>query len=324
MPSSELTHEQRARRYIQASMKAGYTGLPAEHRQAYQDQMRSHERAYPRVREHALAGSDKDFDQPLAAGEREHQTHLREREGMQHADVLRTRNELRGTLGRAGHTATRARPAQRSAGARAAAATTSAASAGAGAVTAATRGNGSTFTYLIGVFLLLTLTYLLIAGKGVNAVSGIVNTIVGAFGAFIKPIDPLAAAEKALGANPIGYSEGPAAGETSIYTPIPGGTQAEKAEVLAISKTEGWGVDGALAWEHVIEDESGWNPTATNPTSGAFGIGQFLGATKTEYAPEGSESSNPVEQIKAMGDYIKNRYGNPLAALAHENTDHWY
>jgi hypothetical protein len=30
-----------------------------------------------------------------------------------------------------------------------------------------------------------------------------------------------------------------------------------------------------------------------------------------------------VDQLNAMAQYIDDRYGSPLAALAHENSCHW-
>lgn len=35
-------------------------------------------------------------------------------------------------------------------------------------------------------------------------------------------------------------------------------------------------------------------------------------------------SSNPVEQIEGMAEYIASRYGNPTKALEHEHAFHWY
>ena len=86
----------------------------------------------------------------------------------------------------------------------------------------------------------------------------------------------------------------------------------------------GWSHSELEAWWQVISDESGGNPTATNPGSGAFGIAQFLGATYKEYLPFGAGSPNPLDQLNAMAQYIHNRYGSPLAALAHESSCHWY
>lgn len=217
-----VSQRARARRYLQASMHAGYTGLPAEHREAYEAQMRDHERVYPRVREHALAGADQDFDEPLAAGEREHQRHLRRNEGMDQARVLELRRQLRNS-----HTPSRGappRPAQRrpspSAPARAAA------GAAGGALGAGITGRGNIVMQAIGIGLGLSLLYLLLTGKGVNALTGIAKATVGAASVFIRPEDPIAKLEAALGAQPASASSAPAAaaaagGPTSAGAPSP-------------------------------------------------------------------------------------------------------
>lgn len=191
-----MTREQRGRRYLQASMKAGYTGMPAEHREAYQAQMREHERAYPKVREHALAGADQDFDKPLAAGEREHQAHLRDQDGLQHADVLRIRRELR------------ERPTTPQQPARSRAALTTpkeAAGTAADPLKAAISGKGSLFLQIAGYVLGLSLIYLLVAGKNIpDALKGVSNVVIGAAKTFIAPVDPITAFEGAIKAGPIG------------------------------------------------------------------------------------------------------------------------
>jgi hypothetical protein len=196
-------------------MNAGYTGLPAEHREAYEAQMASHERAYKDVREHALAGADRDFDKPLEAGEREHQKHLRENAGLAHKDVLRIRNELRNPTRRTGPASPGRRgrkPANPSlAGPRAA---RTAARAAGGTIGAAASGTGSIVMQLIGMVFLLSLVYLLVSGKGVSAVTGATNLVVGGVRAFIAPVDPIASLETALGAAPPG-SQGSASSSSS-------------------------------------------------------------------------------------------------------------
>lgn len=225
--ASSLTHEQRARRYLQASMSAGYAHQTPEAKQAAGELMAAHERAYSRVREHALAGADRDFDQALTPGEREHQRHLRTTEGLQEGDVQRIRNELRsnGQDGhrRAGTPRNRAKSGA-SAGPRAA---QRAAAAGAGAAASVTGTGGNTFMYLIGVAIFLSLVYLLVAGKGTQAVTGIVHTFVGAAGTFIRAepknglsADPLVAAEKAFGTS-LGNTTTNSAGGT-VETRAPG------------------------------------------------------------------------------------------------------
>jgi hypothetical protein len=91
-----------------------------------------------------------------------------------------------------------------------------------------------------------------------------------------------------------------------------------------IGRRFGWSHAELQAWWQVISDESGGNPSALNPSSGAFGIGQFLGATYKEYLPFGAGSPHPIDQLNAMAQYIHDRYGSPLAALSHECSCHWY
>jgi len=85
----------------------------------------------------------------------------------------------------------------------------------------------------------------------------------------------------------------------------------------------GWG-DGpqwdAANW--IIGKESSWNPTARNPDSGAYGLFQFLGSTKDQYLPD--ENPNPRIQGDAGARYIRDRYGDPLAAKAFWEQNGWY
>lgn len=88
-----------------------------------------------------------------------------------------------------------------------------------------------------------------------------------------------------------------------------------------IAAARGWSVS---AWKELVRRESGGNPEARNPSSGAFGLGQFLGATAQAYAKYGALSHDPVKQIEAMARYISDRYGTPSAALAFHDANNWY
>ena len=211
MPRPRLSKEARARRYLQASMEAGYTGLPAEHKRAKQSLMAAHERAYPRVREHALAGAARDFDLPLTSGERGHQRHLREQEGLTESDVRDIRAQLRAKPARR---ETRGSETSRSSPLTAPA--SSSAAAASGALGAAASGKGNLFLQLAGMLLGLSLIYLLVAGKGVKALTGLMSVVTGGVRAFIAPVDPIASLEGALGAAPISRgSSGPSSGSSS-------------------------------------------------------------------------------------------------------------
>jgi phage-related protein len=85
----------------------------------------------------------------------------------------------------------------------------------------------------------------------------------------------------------------------------------------------GWG-SGAQwnALNALVMSESGWNNNAQNPTSTAYGIGQFLNST---WAGVGAtKTSNPTAQIQAMLRYIKQRYGSATAAWSFKRSHNWY
>jgi outer membrane murein-binding lipoprotein Lpp len=69
--------------------------------------------------------------------------------------------------------------------------------------------------------------------------------------------------------------------------------------------------------------ESGWNPSATNASSGAHGIPQALPGSKM--ASAGADwYSNPVTQITWGLGYIEDRYGSPCGAWGHSESVGWY
>lgn len=62
--------------------------------------------------------------------------------------------------------------------------------------------------------------------------------------------------------------------------------------------------------------ESGWNPTARNASSGAYGIAQMM--------PMHGRREGAQAQIDWGIDYILRRYGSPSAAMAHSDKTNWY
>ncbi|WP_459076896.1 aggregation-promoting factor C-terminal-like domain-containing protein [Arthrobacter burdickii] len=56
--------------------------------------------------------------------------------------------------------------------------------------------------------------------------------------------------------------------------------------------------------EFIVAKESGWNPSAVNPTSGACGLGQQLPCGKWAGA-----WNDPVAALVAMDSYVSSRYG---------------
>lgn len=85
----------------------------------------------------------------------------------------------------------------------------------------------------------------------------------------------------------------------------------------------GWPVSENSCLFTLWDRESGWNVTATNPYSGAYGIPQALpGAKMAAAGPDWQ--TDPSTQIAWGEDYIKANYGTPCAALAHSNAYGWY
>jgi hypothetical protein len=76
----------------------------------------------------------------------------------------------------------------------------------------------------------------------------------------------------------------------------------------------------ALSW--LISHESGWRPTAQNPTSTAYGLFQFLNSTWGSVG--GSKTGNPGLQATYGARYIRSRYGTPTGAKAFWQAHHWY
>ncbi|MEV6978793.1 transglycosylase SLT domain-containing protein [Kitasatospora sp. NPDC093806] len=81
---------------------------------------------------------------------------------------------------------------------------------------------------------------------------------------------------------------------------------------------------GQLAsFSQIIAHESSWNVTATNPSSGAYGLAQALPGSKM--ATHGADwKTNPTTQIKWALDYMNERYGSPNAAWTFWQNHHWY
>lgn len=67
----------------------------------------------------------------------------------------------------------------------------------------------------------------------------------------------------------------------------------------------------------LIMRESGCNPNAVNRSSGACGIPQALPCSKLG-------TSDPVEQLRWMQNYVVRRYGSWANAVAHSTSVGWY
>jgi hypothetical protein len=85
----------------------------------------------------------------------------------------------------------------------------------------------------------------------------------------------------------------------------------------------GWGQDQFGCLVSLWNQESGWNPSALNASSGAYGIPQSLPADKM--ASVGADwQTNPATQIRWGLGYIQQVYGTPCGAWSHEMAYNWY
>ncbi|MFJ1971004.1 transglycosylase SLT domain-containing protein [Streptomyces sp. NPDC087903] len=77
------------------------------------------------------------------------------------------------------------------------------------------------------------------------------------------------------------------------------------------------------AFSKIVQHESGWNVTAKNSSSGAYGLVQALPGSKM--ASAGSDwKTNAATQIKWGLDYMNSRYGSPAAAWSFWQSNGWY
>lgn len=157
----------------------------------------------------------------------------------------------------------------------------------------------------------------LIAGGGVLVFSGVENTpITNVFRSLAQGQKPAAGPQTTTESGSTGSAP---AGDTGAGSASAAANQAI-AKVLAAPY--GWST--GQEWTDLVSlwnQESGWNNTAQNPSSTAYGIAQFLDTT---WAPYGPKTSDPALQIKYGLEYIKGRYGDPIAAWAHEESEGWY
>lgn len=85
----------------------------------------------------------------------------------------------------------------------------------------------------------------------------------------------------------------------------------------------GWDMNEVGCLISLWDKESGWDESAYNSGSGAYGIPQSLPGDKM--AANGDDwETNPATQIAWGLDYIDGRYGNPCGAWSHSESNGWY
>ncbi|WP_404435213.1 transglycosylase SLT domain-containing protein [Microbacterium aerolatum] len=71
--------------------------------------------------------------------------------------------------------------------------------------------------------------------------------------------------------------------------------------------------------DYIVSRESGWNPNATNSSSGACGLVQALPCSKVP-----GNGYNPVDNLRWANGYATGRYGSWAAAHAFWTSNHWW
>jgi hypothetical protein len=92
---------------------------------------------------------------------------------------------------------------------------------------------------------------------------------------------------------------------------------------LGMLGSYGWSSSQFSCLVSLWNQESGWNVTASNPSSGAYGIPQALPGSKMASAGADWQTSAATQIRWGLG-YIKADYGSPCGAWSHEEADGWY
>lgn len=91
----------------------------------------------------------------------------------------------------------------------------------------------------------------------------------------------------------------------------------------SMAADRGWTGEQWTCLEQLWDHESGWSPTAGNPTSSAYGIPQALPGSKM--ASAGADwRTNAATQITWGLGYIADRYTTPCGALTAWSAKGWY
>ncbi len=130
---------------------------------------------------------------------------------------------------------------------------------------------------------------------------------------------PVAAPAPAPAAAPAA-APAPAPAAAPVAIDDPAGAQAYAASQLG---SYGWAPGQMECLHKLWTKESDWKTTATNPSSGAYGVVQSLPATKM--ASAGADyRTNYRTQINWGLNYVQERYGSPCGALNFHYANNWY
>ena len=116
-------------------------------------------------------------------------------------------------------------------------------------------------------------------------------------------------------------SSSTASSSSSLGTTVPASEMQTWAHDYLIAN--GYTENDFTAAVYIINHESGWNPRATNPSSGAYGLPQALPGSKM--ASAGADwATNYQTQFKWFVGYCNSRYGGITGAYNHWLSAHSY
>ena len=134
-------------------------------------------------------------------------------------------------------------------------------------------------------------------------------------------------AQKAAEAPVAAPAPAPAAAPEPAPAPAPPVAVDDPAAAQAYAASQlgnyGWAADQMQCLTTLWTKESDWKTTATNASSGAYGIVQSLPAEKMASAG-GDYLTNFRTQINWGLNYVKERYGSPCGALNFHYANNWY
>jgi hypothetical protein len=182
----------------------------------------------------------------------------------------------------------------------------------------ATKGfNGLAIAAVAGGGLLL---YSGIAGKSFS--SALQDTISGQGPVGATASNPIGQLAMPISSVVAANNANPASTPTAIGSCSTAQVQANQRLGQQLAAQAGWTGSDWTAFNQIIMMESGWCNTVKNPSSTAYGIGQFLNTTWATVG--GYMTSNAQLQILWTIAYIKGRYGGPQAALTFHLQNGWY
>ena len=129
-----------------------------------------------------------------------------------------------------------------------------------------------------------------------------------------------AAAAAAAAAEQAAAEEAARVATASVPLDDPAGAKAYAASVLG---SHGWDASQMTCLDTLWNKESEWLTSATNASSGAYGIPQALPGTKLA-AAGGDWQTNYRTQVNWGLTYIESRYGSPCSALNFHYANNWY